>query len=107
LGASLLSVLLLMRTTISLGMHDVDAALIQIPVIGAIYETFLRKKSYYREDTRLANQTFVTTVIREKIDEATAANGIQMVQYLDAVPPFHPRILTMMSDLMRANRGPT
>jgi hypothetical protein len=108
LGASLLSVLLLMRTTISLGMHDVDAALMQIPVIGAIYERFLRKEdTYYREDTRLAYQTFVTSVIKEKIDEATAANGIQMVEYLDAVPPFHPRILKMMSDLMRGNRGLT
>ena len=101
LAASLLSLLFVMRNTVSIGMHDVDAALLQIPVVGALYEAFLRKETYYVRDTRLAYKDIVTAVIRAKINEVTVANGVEHVEFKDATPPSHPAILSMIGDLLR------
>ena len=98
--ASLLSLLVLMRNTVSLGMQDVDAALLQIPVVGAFYERFLRVETYYREDTRLAYIDIVDKIVRARIEELGKA-GKRLVEYRDATPPSHPAVLSMISDLLR------
>jgi hypothetical protein len=100
-GASLLSLLLLMRQSAALGLGDLDAAILPIPVMGAFYERFVRKETYYREDTRLAYIYIVDAIVREKIAEVTAAKGVKMVEYRDATPPSHPAILQMVGDLLR------
>jgi hypothetical protein len=41
---------LLMRNTVALGMCDIDAALLQIPVVGEPCEAFSRKETYYWEN---------------------------------------------------------
>jgi len=102
-GASLLSLLLLMRQTVALGMQDVDAALLQIPVLGAFYECFIRAETYYREDTRLAYVKIVEQIVRARIDELGAA-GKRLVEYHNATPPSHPAVLTMVADLLRMRR---
>lgn len=99
-GASLLSLLIFMRNTVKLGFHDFDAALLQIPVFGVFYEEFLRPETYYREDTRLAYAKIVDTIVKEKVDEVTKANGIELVNYFDAKPPSHPALLSMVADLL-------
>jgi hypothetical protein len=103
-AASLLSLLLLMRNTLAVGLEDLDAGLIQIPVIGAFYERFLRKETYYREDTRLAYIDIVDKIVREKVDEFTAAKGVKLVDYKDATPPSHPGILKMVGSLLQLGR---
>ena len=103
-GASLLSILILMHNTVNLGFQDLDAALLQIPIVGAFYEIFLRKKTYYREDTRQAYIYIVREAITAKIDEVTKAKGIELVKYQDATPPSHPSILSMIADLLRMGR---
>ena len=100
-GASILSLLLLMGNTVRLGFQDLDAALLQIPVVGAFYEVIFRKETYYREDTRLAYMDIVDKIIRAKIEEVTAAKGVQLLEYKDATPPSHPAILSMIADLLR------
>jgi hypothetical protein len=105
LGSSLLSLLLLMRSTVRLGFQDLDAALLQIPIIGAFYEIFLRRNdTYYRQDTRLAYMDIVDFLVRAKIDEVTKAKGVELVQYVDATPPSHPSVLRMIADLLRLAR---
>lgn len=74
-AASLLSILIVMRNTVALGLHDADAALLQIPVVGALYEAFLRKETYYREDTRLAYRDIVDGVIKRKIENSPSKAG--------------------------------
>lgn len=104
-AASLLSLLLMMRNTVSMGMQDLDAALLQIPVVGAFYEVFLRKDdTYYRQDTRLAYRDIVDNIIRARIDEVSAVGGIKLVEYKDATPISHPAVLTMIADLLRLSR---
>ena len=102
-AASLLSLLLLMRNTVALGMEDLDAALLQIPVIGAFYERFMRAETYYREDTRNAYVEIVDTLVKARVEELGKA-GDRLVKYLDATPPSHPAILSMIGDLLRIAR---
>lgn len=104
-GASFLSMLLLMRNTVRLGFQDLDAALLQIPIVGAFYEIFLRKNdTYYRQDTRLAYTSIVKSVIVAQTEEAAKAKGVDLVQFQDATPPSHPGILSMIADLLRMGR---
>lgn len=100
-GSSVLGVAVLMRNLVAMGLTDLDSALMQLPVIGAIYEVLFRKETYYREDTRLAYIDIVDKLVREKIDETVGAKGVQMVEYKDASPPSHPAVLSMIGDLLR------
>ena len=104
LGASVITLALLMRNSVALGLYDLDAALLQIPVIGAIYETLLRKETYYREDTRAAYVSIVDAVLKVKIDELAEQKGAKLVAYKDATPPAHPAVLSMIADLFRLAR---
>lgn len=103
-GASLLSLLIFMRNTVTLGLQDIDAALLQIPIVGAFYETFLRKDSYFREDTRLAYVEIVRSVIMANVAAATGEEGVRLEDFLDAKPPSHPALLSMVADLLRMGR---
>jgi hypothetical protein len=103
-AASLLSLLLMMRNTVALGMQDLDAALLQIPVVGAFYERLLRKDTYYREDTRLAYVDIVDKIVRARIDEVSAAGGMKLLEYKDATPPSHPAVMAMIGDLLKRGR---
>jgi hypothetical protein len=103
-AASLLSLLLVMRNSVKLGLQDIDAAVLQIPVVGAFYEVFVRKDSYYREDTRLAYTDIVDRIVREKIDEVTGEKGVKLLDYKDATPPSHPAVLSMIGGLLRMGR---
>ena len=99
--ASLLSMLLFMRNTVSLGFQDLDTALLQMPIVGAFYERLFRKETHYRRDTRNAYVRIVREAIIKKIEDATKAGGIALVEYQDATPPSHPAILKMVGDLLR------
>ena len=103
-GASVLGLALLMRNLIAMGLNDLDAALLQLPILGAIYEVFFRKETYYREDTRLAYRKIVADIIRAKIEEAVGAKGVQFVPFIDATPPAHPAVMQMIADLLRISR---
>ena len=96
--------LLLMRNLVRVGLHDLDAALIRAPIIGAFYELFLRKETYYRTDTRLAYIEIVDKIVRAHVDEIAVAKGVQLVEYKDATPPSHPRVMQMIGDLLRLSR---
>lgn len=99
-GASALSLALLMRNTARLGLQDLDAALLQIPIVGAFYELYVRKETYYREDTRLMYITIVDAIVRARIEEAAKTRGVEHVEYVDATPPSHPGVLRMIADLL-------
>lgn len=69
-----------MRNAISMGLTDLDATLIKTPVIGPIYERFLRKDTYYRQDTRLMYHDTVNDIVKREVEHITGANGIKLVQ---------------------------
>ena len=77
-----------LRNIIVLGLKDLDANLIQTPVIGPIYEIFFRKETYYRHDTRLMYLTTVDSITQNLVDEVTAAKGIKLVKRYERKPIF-------------------
>ena len=60
----------------AMGLKDLDTTLIRTPVIGAIYEAWFRKESYYRVDTRLMYLEIVSGVVKRLAEDATAAKGL-------------------------------
>lgn len=76
----------LMRNMVALGLKDLDATLIKIPIIGTFYECFFRKETYYREDTRLMYLTTVETITQQVVDEVTAAKGIKLIKRYERTP---------------------
>ncbi|HYV26116.1 MAG TPA: hypothetical protein VFA77_01180, partial [Candidatus Eisenbacteria bacterium] len=75
-----------MRNAVSLGLKDLDATLIKTPVIGAIYEAWIRKETYYRHDTRLMYLEIVSGVVKRLAEEAVAAKGVKLVRQYEQAP---------------------
>lgn len=89
-GAVLLGVLIILATlarqSVSIGLADLDALLIKTPVIGPIYMRWLRKETYYREDTRLMYIETVNSVVRQVMEEFAKRGGIELEQSREYSP---------------------
>jgi hypothetical protein len=75
-----------LRNLVSMGLQDLDATLLKLPVIGPVYERFFRKETYYREDTRLMYLETIPSVVKQKVEEVTAAKGIKLIRYHEHSP---------------------
>jgi len=76
------------RNAVSMGLQDVDATLIKIPLLGPIYERFFRKETYYRIDTRLMYLEIVDVIVKQKVEETTSAKGIKLLSIKQHSPIF-------------------
>jgi hypothetical protein len=65
----------LCRNAIPMGLTNLDGLLIRTPVIGPLYERFLRRETYYRVDTRLMYLDTVNAVVKKRVETTTAAGG--------------------------------
>jgi hypothetical protein len=86
LMAGFVFLIYVLRNAVSLGLQNLDATLIQSPVVGPIYERFFRKETYYRQDTRLMYRDTVNEVVKAKVEEATGAKGIKLIRFNDFSP---------------------
>ena len=68
------------------GLKHLDAKLMKAPVIGPLYELFLRKDTYYRQDTRLMYLSTVDAITKALVDEVTSAKGIKLVKRYERTP---------------------
>jgi hypothetical protein len=75
-----------LRNAVAMGLKDLDAALIKSPVFGPIYETWFRRETYYRHDTRLMYLETVNTVVKAKVEEVTGAKGIKLIRFMEHSP---------------------
>ncbi|MGH2549790.1 MAG: hypothetical protein ACRDHN_10395 [Thermomicrobiales bacterium] len=100
---SVLGIAILMRNALAFGLHDLDASLLRVPILGGVYEALLRKETYYREDTRAAYLEIVENMIREKIEEVTSAKGVKLARFLPAntAPPGIARVLSALFRITR------
>jgi hypothetical protein len=76
----------ILRNAIALGLKDLDAVLLKIPVVSPIYEIFFRKETYYREDTRLMYLTTVNAVVKSLVEKITGAKGVTLLQSYERAP---------------------
>ena len=77
---------LMFRNTLTIGLADIDSALLKIPVAGPIYEQFFRKDTYHRQDTRIMYLDTIPAVIQGLVDEFTAAKGVKLIREHPAAP---------------------
>lgn len=75
-----------LRNAVAMGLHDLDATLIKSPVIGAIYERFFRKETYYRHDTRLMYLDIVNSIAKAMVEDITAKNGVKLIRFNEHSP---------------------
>ena len=62
----------------AVGPSNLDARLLNIPVVATIYEDWFRVETYYREDTRNLYLTLLPQLIHELAAEACAAKGVKL-----------------------------
>lgn len=92
-ASTVLGLILAMVCAVPFGFHDMDAALMQMPVIGPFYEVFFRKDTYYRQDTRAAYTTIVNSIVRARVQEVARARGVEDVQFFEQPPETSPSLM--------------
>jgi len=91
-GVSVVGALVLLNTFATTATTNLDAVLIRIPVLGTLYELFVRRnQTYYREDTRAMYGHVVNAVVVAKVEEMAAAHGIEKVDLHNISDPASPR----------------
>jgi hypothetical protein len=96
IGLTLIGLMLVMKNALTLGLHDFDAWLLAVPILGRVYEEWFRGDSYHRRDTREMWGEMMDRILQEKIKQATAAQGIEHVQFIEAQPDAHPMLARLM-----------
>ena len=71
---------------------NLDSVILKIPVLGSLYELFVRRnQTYYREDTRAMYSHTVNSVVVEQLERLAAEHGIEEVTRHEVRPPVSPR----------------
>lgn len=78
----------LMRNAIGMGLRDLDATLLKTPALGPIYERYLRKDTYYRQDLRIAYGSIVSGIVKGEVEAVTAAKGVKLIREYSYSPFF-------------------
>jgi hypothetical protein len=77
-----------LRNARVLRLDDIDRTLMNMPVVGPLYERCFRKETYYRHDTRLVYLELVPKIIEELARETTAEKGVKLVRQYELAPIF-------------------
>jgi hypothetical protein len=92
LGAMFLFVIVLgvayayFHTVATRGSQELNAKILNIPVLGLLYEALFHPLSYYRIDTALMFQESIRFSVQEVVDEITKAKGIRALSELERKP---------------------
>ena len=76
----------MLRNAVAIGLSDLDALLIKSPVFGSIYESWFRKETYYRHDTRLMYLEIVSGVVKDLAEDAVAKKGFKLLKQYEQAP---------------------
>lgn len=60
--------------------QGLDDALIQLPIVGVLYETFFRRETYYREDTRLMYLDIIGRIVKHQMEEFARVAGVKSLE---------------------------
>ena len=76
----------ILRNTVAMGLQDLDKTLIKSPLIGSLYESWFRKETYHRIDSRLCYLEVVPRAVKKLAEDATAAKGVKLVRQYEQAP---------------------
>lgn len=97
---SLIGASTLMRNALSLGLHDLDAFLLRVPVVGTLYE-LVRMETYHRYDTRVMFLDQTEAIVRRAVEEMTAVKGFKQVEFKEGYSEAHPVLASLLRRLER------
>ena len=75
-----------LRNAGSSALSDLDALLLRIPVVAAIYEDWFRVDTYYREDTRTLYAKLLPDLIRKTAEDICGEKGVRLVRQFQYPP---------------------
>jgi hypothetical protein len=75
-----------MRNPVAIGLKDLDNTLMQIPLLGPVYEAWIRKETYFRHDTRLMYLEIVSRVVKNLAEDAVAQKGLKLLRQYEQKP---------------------
>jgi hypothetical protein len=70
----------LMRSAVGMGLRDLDSSLLNLPILGPIYEAYFRKDSYYRQDVRIAYCSIVSGIVKQEVARITGEKGVKLLR---------------------------
>ena len=95
-----------LRNAISLGLRNLDATLINSALIGPVYLRFLRRETYYRQDTRLMYCDTVNEIAKEAVQAVTGAKGIEIIRLNEHNPLledlYRPRFIKLIPEKQKS-----
>ncbi len=75
------------------GSIRIEDTLLEVPILGAIYDRLFHPMTYYKEDTALMFQESIRLAVNEVLDNITAAKGLKALTDNEKKP--------IMNDLLR------
>ena len=91
-GISVVGALVLLNTFAATTTVNLDSVLLKIPVLGTLYELFVRRnQTYYREDTRAMYGHIVNAVVVHQLEQLAAEHGIEQVDIQNVSDPVSPQ----------------
>jgi len=75
---SLCVLVFLMRTAVASGLANVDRVLMKTPLVGPLYELFLRHDTYYRQDSRAMYVQAVHNAVNEAFQGMFGDQGVNL-----------------------------
>ena len=96
ISSTLIGLVILLRNPFSLGFVGLDDFLMRLPVFGIVYETFLRKETYYREDSRVMFLKLVAGIIVECAGKEMSEKGFEQKPFIDAAPDIHRKLAELL-----------
>jgi len=75
-----------MFNVLRLGLTEVDSALVQLPVMGAVYEAWFRRDTYFQQDTRIVFLQSVNEMVKTHVEATTSEKGITFPNCFEKQP---------------------
>lgn len=85
------ALVLLADTMTATGNRSLDHTILRFPVVGSLYELFMRRNlTYYRDDTRLMYGALVNSVAQAQVAKIAKENGVKDIQFMEVSRPNSP-----------------
>ena len=75
-----------LRNASTLGLVALEAAILKYPTFGTLYNYFIRRESYYHQDTRLMYSAVVDGIVKKLVEQVTAAGGVKLLSQYEYAP---------------------
>jgi hypothetical protein len=71
---------------VKMGLTKVDAALLQTPIIGPVYEAWVRPDTYFQQDARIVFLHAVNELTKKAVEETVSAKGLKFLDFFEKHP---------------------